>query len=86
MAFYPQYRQLVHNLLRDSPILSETVIEDVQLLLAQCEVQHAFDTLCSWIFEDEHAISRQYYDRLVEASVLLEITSAVERLDELIRD
>ena len=74
------------SLLEDSPITSSDVRTDVRELVQVGEIGLAFDTLCSWIFEDSLAISRPFYERLKELADDLEEQSAVGRLDELIVD
>ncbi len=74
------------SLLDDSPITSSDVRTDVRELVQVGEIGLAFDTLCSWIFEDSLAISRPFYERLKALGVDLEEQSAVDRLDELIVD
>lgn len=50
------------------------------------EIGLAFDTLCSWIYEDSLAISRSFYERLRALADDLEEQKAVEKLAELIVD
>ncbi|WP_369916193.1 MafI family immunity protein [Plantactinospora sp. KBS50] len=50
------------------------------------EIGLAFDTICSWLFEDSLAISRSFYERLRVLANDLEEPAAVERLDELVVD
>lgn len=74
------------SLLEDSPITSGDVRTDVRELVQVGEIGLAFDTLCSWIFEDSLPISRPFYERLRELGNDLEQQSAVDRLDELLVD
>ncbi|MDX3372426.1 MafI family immunity protein [Streptomyces sp. ME02-6987-2C] len=46
------YRAQVAALLDGSPLTSEAVITGVQHLLSDGEDGLAFDTMCSWIYED----------------------------------
>ncbi|OZV81608.1 hypothetical protein CA850_10590 [Micromonospora echinospora] len=71
-------------LLNESPITSGDVRADVRELVQVGELGLAFDTLCSWIFEDSLAISRHFYERLKVLGDELEEKAAVNRLDELI--
>lgn len=73
-------------LLDESPIVSSDIRRDVRELVQVGEVGLAFDTLCSWLFEDSLAISRSFYERLRVLADDLEEQSAVERLDELVAD
>ena len=72
--------------LDDSPVTSSDVRTDVRELVQVGETGLAFDTLCSWIFEDSMAISRSFYERLKALGDDLGEQSAVDRLDELIAD
>jgi hypothetical protein len=74
------------TLLDQSPITSSDVRRDVRELVQVGEVALAFDTLCSWLFEDSLAISQSFYERLRVLADDLEEQSAVERLDELVVD
>lgn len=76
----------VLSLLDESPIASRNVRKDVRELVQVGEIGLAFDTLCSWLFEDSLAISRSFYERLRVLANDLDESSAVERLDELIAD
>ncbi|MGA3565245.1 MafI family immunity protein [Melissospora conviva] len=84
MERYQYLRSLISQLLEDLPLLRTEVVEDVRYLMSVGEEELAFETMCSWIYEDSLAISRQYYERL--ASVAQEIGSqrALHKLDELI--
>ncbi|MEU5874201.1 MafI family immunity protein [Glycomyces sp. NPDC047369] len=73
-------------LLGDCPITRDHVAEDARDLVRAGEVELAFDTMCSWLFEDDLPISQDYYERLVAAARELAMSRAVERLDELIPD
>lgn len=70
--------------LADSPITSASVVQDVKELVRVGELALAFDTLCSWLYEDSLPISRLLYERLVSLSSELEEPRAVKKLHELI--
>ncbi|UQI49691.1 MafI family immunity protein (plasmid) [Streptomyces sp. HU2014] len=72
------------ELLEDSPLTSETVIRDVYHLLSHGEEELAFDTMCSWIYEDELPITRHYRARLAAMADEMGTPEAVHRLDELL--
>jgi hypothetical protein len=74
------------SLLGESPIVRCDVRADVKQLVYVGEIGLAFDTLCSWLYEDSLAISREFYQRLLRLSVDLNEPKAVERLDELVID
>ncbi|WP_397428866.1 MafI family immunity protein [Pseudofrankia sp. BMG5.37] len=44
----------------------------------------AFDTMCSWIYEDALPITSAYYERLVSAAQEVGSPKSTDRLDELI--
>ncbi|MGI5231826.1 MafI family immunity protein [Actinoallomurus sp. CA-142502] len=73
-------------LLGESPIVRSGARADVKQLVYVGEIGMAFDTLCSWLYEDSLAISRDFYQRLLRLSADLEEPEAVERLDELVTD
>jgi hypothetical protein len=81
-----QIQAEILSLLRDSPIVSDDVVGDVRDYVRVGEIELAFDTLCSWLFEDDLPISRELYERLLAMSVTLNSASSVERLDELVRE
>ncbi|WP_369253829.1 MafI family immunity protein [Streptomyces sp. R35] len=78
------YRARVAALLEDSPLTSEAVITDVRHLLSHGEEALAFDTMCSWIYENALPITRQYLDRLVAMADEMGTPRSVQRLDELL--
>ncbi|WKU04905.1 MafI family immunity protein [Micromonospora sp. HUAS LYJ1] len=84
MEQYLYLRNLVSDLLEDSPLTSEEVIADVRHLMSAGEEGLAFDTMCSWIYEDILPISLAYYERLVSAAQELGTPRSVDKLDELI--
>ncbi|WP_221761134.1 MafI family immunity protein [Kibdelosporangium aridum] len=75
---------MIEQLLKDSPIVKESVIKDVRELTLAGEYGLAFDTLCSWIYEDELPIEAAYYDRLRNASIEFGARELVDRLGELV--
>ncbi|MFE2145853.1 MafI family immunity protein [Streptomyces sp. NPDC059456] len=54
------YRARVVALLEESPLTAEAVTTDVRHLLSHGEEALAFDTMCSWIYEDALPITRLY--------------------------
>jgi hypothetical protein len=72
------------SLLEDSPITKSSVKEDVTELVRVGEVGLAFDTLCSWLYEDDLPISRPFYEQLRSVATELEQPQAVDRLDEMV--
>lgn len=73
-------------LLDESPITSSDIRTMIRELVEVGEIGLAFDTLCSWIYEDSLAISRSFYERLRALADDLEEQKAVEKLAELIVD
>jgi hypothetical protein len=53
-------------------------------LMAVGEEELAFDTMCSWIYEDSLPITLDYYQHLVAAAQDLNTPSSTAKLDELI--
>ncbi|MGC4809900.1 MafI family immunity protein [Micromonospora sp. DT228] len=86
MEHYLYLRHLVSQLLKDSPLTSEEVVADVRHLMSVGEEELAFDTMCSWIFEDSLPITSAYHDRLVAAARELGTLNSITRLDELVED
>ncbi|MFD9487016.1 MafI family immunity protein [Streptomyces sp. NPDC059991] len=86
MDRYHYVQGLVSRLLEESPLTSEDVIADVRHLLAVGEEELAFDTMCSWIYEDSLPISSEYYGRLVAAAQELGTLKSADKLDELVTD
>jgi len=78
------YRALIGDLLADSPITSAKVIGDVRELLSVGEYGLAFNTLCSWIYEDALPIDESFHGRLGEIADEMDSTGLVERLKELV--
>ncbi|WP_329226192.1 MafI family immunity protein [Streptomyces sp. NBC_01460] len=76
----------VAALLEDSPLTSEAVTTDVCHLLSHGEEELAFDTMCSWIYQDAPPITRQYHDQLVAMAEEIGTPTSVQRLDELLVD
>ena len=84
MEKYEHVRAMIAQLLEDSPLVSQEVIDDVQHLMGVGEEGLAFHTMCSWIYEDELPITSAYYQRLVTAAQEIGESTSVDRLDELI--
>ncbi|MFB6749469.1 MafI family immunity protein [Streptomyces sp. NPDC056353] len=84
MERYQYLRALISQLLEESPLTSEEVIADVRHLMNVGEEELAFDTMCSWIYEDSLAITSVYYERLAAAAQELGTPKSTERLDELV--
>ncbi|MET7810206.1 MafI family immunity protein [Streptomyces sp. NPDC005395] len=84
MERYQYLRALISQLLEESPLTSEEVIADVRHLINVGEEELAFDTMCSWIYEDSLAITSVYYERLAAAAQELGTPKSTERLDELV--
>lgn len=74
------------NLLDASPVKSASVLRDVRESVAAGEIGLAFDTLCSWIYEDSMPISRSYHRRLAALADDLGLQKWTVRLDELVRE
>ncbi|MBM0277434.1 MafI family immunity protein [Micromonospora sp. STR1s_6] len=72
------------QLLEESPLTSAEVIDDVRHLMSLGEEELAFDTMCSWIYEDALPITSAYYARLVSAAEELGTPRSTDRLDELV--
>ncbi|MDW8805086.1 MafI family immunity protein [Streptomyces scabiei] len=73
-------------LLGDSPLTSEAVVTDVHDLVSVGEEALAFDTMCSWIYEDALPLTREYHARLVALATEMGTQTSVRRLDELLVD
>lgn len=86
MEKHERVRALIAQLLEDSPLVSQEVIDDVHHLLSVGEEGLAFHTMCSWIYEDELPITSAYYQRLATAAQEVGESSSMDRLDELIID
>ena len=84
MDRYRYVQALVTQLLDESPLTSEEVIADVRHLMAVGEEALAFDTMCSWIYEDSLPITSAYYERITAAAQELGTPKSVDKLDELI--
>lgn len=72
--------------LADSPIASDPVAEDIKELVRVGQIGLAFDTLCSWLYEDALPISRPFHKRLVSLAWALEEPTSVDQLGELVVD
>ncbi|MET8087953.1 MafI family immunity protein [Micromonospora sp. NPDC005237] len=86
MERYQHLRSLISHLLDESPLTSTDVIADVRHLMNVGEQELAFDTMCSWLYEDDLPITSAYYERLVSAAKELEMPRSISKLDELIAD
>lgn len=78
------YRTTIISLVHDSPIVATDIVRDILETVQAGEYEIAFDTLCSWIYEDELSISREYYDRLVRFSAEVGCEEQASRLQELV--
>ncbi|MFD9111050.1 MafI family immunity protein [Streptomyces bottropensis] len=78
------YVAKIEELLDASPVTAPTVAVDVRDLLVAGEFALAFDTMCSWIYEDELSISEEYYEQLVRLSGDLGSRDLVARMRELV--
>lgn len=78
------YAAEIEKLLVESPITAPSVAVDVRDLLAAGEFSLAFDTMCSWIYEDELSISEEYYERLARLSGDLGSRDLIMRMRELV--
>jgi hypothetical protein len=81
---YQYLRALISELLEESPLTSGEVVADVRHLMSVGEEELAFDTMCSWIYEDALPITPAFYDRLVAAAEEMGIRKSTDRLDELV--
>ncbi|MEU9488009.1 MafI family immunity protein [Streptomyces decoyicus] len=79
-----EYAAKIEELLKESPITTHSVAVDVRELLAAGEFALGFDTMCSWIYEDELSISEEYYERLVRLSADLGSRDLIARMRELV--
>ncbi|WP_030666860.1 MafI family immunity protein [Streptomyces rimosus] len=84
MERYLYVRALISQLLEESPLTSVEVIADVRHLMSVGEEELAFDTMCSWLYEDSLPIAPAYYERLVSAANEIGSPRSVDKLDELI--
>ncbi|WP_257902857.1 MafI family immunity protein [Saccharothrix obliqua] len=78
------YRPLLDGLLADSPLTDPAVLQDVRDFLVAGEYALAFDTMCSWIHEDDLHIDAAYYDRLLEMSEEMGSEELVAAIRELV--
>ena len=81
-----RYRSELESLLADSPLSDPDVIRSVRELLEAGEYALAFDTMCSWIYEDDLRISLSYHGRLLRASEVMGSERLVERIRELVSE
>jgi hypothetical protein len=73
-------------LLADSPIKRDSIIEEIKEYLSVGEPTLAFETLCTWLYEDRLPISRAYYERLASMAEEVYAQGYMARLDELISE
>lgn len=73
-------------LLDDSPVTSTDIGKDIRQSVAAGEAALAFDTLCSWIYEDSLTISRTYHRRLAHLADELDMQKWIGRLEELVEE
>ncbi|MEU4540958.1 MafI family immunity protein [Streptosporangium sp. NPDC023825] len=79
-----EYVAKIEELLEGSPITASSVAVDVRDLLTAGEFALAFDTMCSWIYEDELSINEGYYAQLVRLSEDLGSRDLIARMRELV--
>ncbi|TLP62117.1 MafI family immunity protein [Microbispora triticiradicis] len=79
-------RSAILELLDASPVNSVMVRGDIRESVAAGEVGLAFDTLCSWIYEDSLPISTSYHHKLATLADDLDMQHWIARLDELVRE
>jgi hypothetical protein len=72
------------KLLLDSKIDRPEVVEDVKQSINAGEVLLAFETICSWIYEDSISLTLGYFRRLTELSEVISAQKVVERLADLV--
>ncbi|WP_393916242.1 MafI family immunity protein [Halostreptopolyspora alba] len=78
------YRSELERLLSDSPITDPGVVEGVEGLLVAGEYSLAFDTICSWLYEDGISVSSSYYGRLVGMSEEMGSEGLVRKIQSLV--
>jgi hypothetical protein len=83
---FRQVQADILTLLADSPITSTSVVQDIKESVQAGELSLAFETLCSWLYEDSLPISRSFYERLASLAADLEEPRAVEKIHELVAD
>lgn len=81
-----KYAAKIEELLEKSPITRASVEVDVRDFLAAGEYWLAFDTMCSWIYEDELPITEEFYEQVVLLSEDLGSRDLVARMGELLSD
>ncbi|KPI03718.1 hypothetical protein OK074_4885 [Actinobacteria bacterium OK074] len=79
-----EYTAEIKELLEESLISTPSVAVDVRDLLVAGEFSLAFDTMCSWIYEDELPISSDFYERLVRLSEDLGSHDLITLMHELV--
>lgn len=83
---HSEYYVQLEALLTDSPITRDSVTTDVRDLMTAGEFALAFDTMCSWIYDDSLPVEREYHARLVAAAETLGSRELVTRIGELVRE
>ncbi|GHC74515.1 hypothetical protein GCM10007079_08830 [Nocardiopsis terrae] len=78
------YRSEIERLLLESPLADSGIVEDVEDFLVAGEYSLAFDTMCSWIYEDGLPVSSPYYRRLVIMSKEMGSERLVEKIGTLV--
>lgn len=89
MSYRDDFRRIdaeLEALLADSPITRASVISDVREYMQAGEIGLAFDTLCTWLYEDTLPITRTYHARLAAVAEEVYCQESMEKLDELICD
>lgn len=81
-----RYRSELRALLEDAQLISDGGAEAVRELLQAGEFALAFDTLCSWIYEDDVLVTARYYTRLQQMSAEMGSEALVARIAELVVD
>ncbi|GAA3014518.1 MafI family immunity protein [Actinokineospora diospyrosa] len=76
----------IMELLAESPITSADVRQDIKESVYAGELDIAFDTLCSWIYEDSLPISRAFHAKAMAQYKYLNQSLAADKLVELIDD
>lgn len=81
-----RYRTELVSLLEEAHLASGGGAKAVRELLQAGEFALAFDTLCSWIYEDDVPVAPAYYARLQQMSAEMGSKDLVESIFELVED
>lgn len=81
-----RYRTELRSLLDEAHLASPRGAEAVRELLQAGEFALAFDTLCTWIYEDDVQVTPAYYARLQQMSTDMGAGDLVESIAELVVD